>query len=292
MRIAFYIFYAFGWLLSKLPFRLLYIISDFLYFILYFVVGYRKKVSYENLRKSFPEKNEKWIRATARKYYKNLADLFVETTKLMTISKDKLQKRFKYKNIEIIDEFLKQNKSIIMSIGHCGNWEWMGNTFGPTYPDFKGYAIVKPLNNKYFDGYINGLRSRFSDDSTIYFKETFRQIIKRKDIPTFYVFAADQTPTMSEAGFWGEFFHQETPFFTGIEKIARSLDFGVIFMDIYREKRGHYVGEISIITESAKETEENKITKDYIVKLENAIRKRPDNWLWSHRRWKHSPSNH
>jgi KDO2-lipid IV(A) lauroyltransferase len=173
-----------------------------------------------------------------------------------------------------------------MAVGHCGNWEWMGNTLGPLYIQYKGFAIVKPLTDKYFDAFMNGLRNRYIKDSIIYMKDTLRTIVKRKNIISIYAFAADQTPSNLKTCYWGEFLNQDTAFFTGMEKIARSLDFGIIFIDLYRERRGHYVGEISLMTDSAKSTDENQITQEYIKMLDDAIRKRPDNWLWSHRRWK------
>lgn len=118
--------------------------------------------------------------------------------------------------------------------------------------------------------------------------DTLRTIVKHRDELSLYAFAADQTPSSPQTAYWGEFLNQDTPFYAGMEKIARTFDLGVIFIDLYREKRGYYVGEISLITDSAKNTKENEITKAYIQKLEKAICKRPDNWLWSHRRWKHS----
>lgn len=292
MRIAYYIFFAFAWTISIMPFWLLYRLSDLVFFFLYYVTGYRKKVTRQNLRNAFPDKDEKWIRDTSRRFYRSLADIILENIKVMTVGKKCLAKRYKYLNTEIMDKIFEKNKSVILAIGHCGNWEWLGNTMGPAYRHVKGYAIVKPLNNPYFDGYMNGLRNRFIDDSIIYMKDTLRTMVKRKDKVSMYVFAADQTPSNPATAHWTEFMNQDTPFFTGIEKIARSLDLGVIFIDLYREKRGHYAGEVSLITDSAKNTAENEITNAYIAKLEEAIRKRPHNWLWSHRRWKHKrPQN-
>ena len=287
MRIAYYIFYALAWMISLMPFWMLYALSDFIYFLLYHVFAYRKQVTYTNLRNAFPGKDEQWIRKTARKFYRSLSDIMLEDLKVLTISQKKLARRYRYINTEIMDRIFEQDKSVILAIGHCGNWEWLGNTLGPMYIHVKGYAIVKPISNKYFDAFMNGLRNRFIKDSIIYMRDTLRVMVKRKDQTSLYVFAADQTPSPVENAYWTEFLNQDTPFYTGIEKLARSLDLGVIFIDLYREKRGHYAGEISLITESAKKTKEHEITDAYIQKLEEAIRKRPHNWLWSHRRWKH-----
>jgi KDO2-lipid IV(A) lauroyltransferase len=292
MRIAFYIFYAFAWLISLLPFWILHGIAYKIYIILYYLIGYRKGVTLDNLRRSFPDKDEKWIKATARKFYLSLAHIILEDIKVLTVSQKKLARHYRYENTELFENIISSGKSVILAIGHCGNWEWLGNTFGPLYIQYKGYAIVKPLSNPYFDSFINDLRNRYIKDSIIYMKDTLRVLVKRKNQPSIYVFAADQTPSNPDTAHWSEFLHQDTPFYTGIEKIARSLDLAVMFIDLYREKPGYYVGEMSLITDSAKSMQENEITEAYIHKLEDAIRKRPHNWLWSHRRWKHKRSKH
>lgn len=186
-----------------------------------------------------------------------------------------------------MERIFEQNKSVILACGHCGNWEWMGNTLAPQYKEQKGFAIVKPLANKYFDGFMNGLRNRYLPDSIIYMKDTLRTMVKRKNDVSIYAFAADQTPSNPQAAYWGKFMNQDTPFYLGIEKIARTMDMPVIYIDLYREKRGYYVGELSLITDEAKATKEGEITEAYIQKLEEAIRRNPGIWLWSHKRWKH-----
>lgn len=290
-KITYHIFYAVAWLVSLLPFWLLHGLADLIYVLLYHVAGYRRKVTSTNLRNAFPDKDERWINKTARRFYRSLADIILEDIKVLTINQKVLAKHYRYVNTEIIDELYSQNKSVIIAIGHCGNWEWLGNTLGPMYAHMKGFAIVKPLKNPYFDSFMNGLRNRFIKNSIIYMKDTLRVMVKRKNQASLYVFAADQTPSNPKTAYWEMFMNQDTPFYTGIEKIARTLDLAVIFIDLYREKRGYYVGEISLITDSARTTKENEITTSYIRVLEEAIRKRPDNWLWSHRRWKHKREN-
>jgi KDO2-lipid IV(A) lauroyltransferase len=163
----------------------------------------------------------------------------------------------------------------------------MGTTLG-LISDKKGYAVVKPLSDPRFNKYMMKLRHRLNPDSTIPFKETFRRMLvnKKKEL-TFNVFAADQTPTRDEINYWTDFMNQDTGFFLGIEKIARSLDFTVLFVDIVREKRGYYKGVMSLISDAPSETAEYEITEGYVKSLETAIRNNPSNWLWSHRRWKH-----
>jgi len=290
MVVGFYLFKSVAWVISKLPFRCLYILSDFLYVLLYYVFRYRKAVVSTNLKNSFPEKNEEEIKKIAKQYYRNLADLVVEVIKMRSITSDQLLKRISFENIEILRDLSKQNKSVIVAIGHCGNWEWTGLTMG-LISEQKGYAIVKPLSDKRFDKYMTLLRSRLMADSIILFKETFRTLIRNKDRITFNVFAADQTPTKSEINYWGQFFNQETGFFLGVEKIAVSLDMGVVFADIQRVGRGKYNAVFSLISDDPKNSGEHEIIKKYISLLEQSITRAPDNWLWSHKRWKHKREN-
>ncbi len=286
MVILFYLIKACFWVISKLPFRCLYIFSDFLSFLLHYIFRYRRIIIFSNLKNAFPDKSDTEIRKIVKQYYRNLADIILEVIKLRSITRDQILKRFSFENIEIFRDLFKQNKSIIVTIGHCGNWEWMGIALG-LITEQKGYAIVKPLSDKRFDKYMTYLRTRFHKDSVIPFKETFRTLIKNKNRLTFNVFAADQTPTKSEINYWGQFFNQETGFFLGIEKIAVSLDMGVVFIDIQRIGRGRYHGVFKLITSHPKDSSEHGIIKNYISLLENSIKQAPDNWLWSHRRWKH-----
>jgi KDO2-lipid IV(A) lauroyltransferase len=239
-----------------------------------------------NLRNSFPEKSEKELLKIARQYYRNIADVFMEVIKLQNISSDKLLQRFTFENIEVFRNLFKENRSIIVTIGHCGNWEWMGTALG-LITEQKGYAVVKPLSNMQFNNYMTMLRTKLNKDSVIPFKETYRTLVRNKNRLTFNVFASDQTPTKDEINFWTIFMNQETPFFLGIEKIASTLEMGVIFVDIQRKGRGIYNCKMHLITENAKDTETYEITKKYVSLLEESIRNAPDNWLWSHRRWKH-----
>lgn len=261
--------------------------ADLIYVMLYYVFGYRKKVTRTNLRNAFPDKNEKWIRKTSALFYRSLADIILEDIKVMTISQKRLSKHYRYVNLEIMEKFLDRGQSILLACGHCANWEWMGNTLAPLYPQYNAMAIVKPLSNPYFDNFMNSLRTRFIEDTVVYMKDTLRVMIKQKNIVSIYALAADQTPSNPKTSYWATFMHQDTAFYTGLDKLARSFDMPVIYIDLYREKRGHYVGELALIAEKPKEMEENKIIDAYILKLEESIRKRPHNWLWSHRRWKH-----
>lgn len=286
MIIFYYLFRTISFFVARLPFPLIYILSDLTGFILHYIIRYRRKIILSNLRRTFPEKSSREIRRIMYLYYRNLADLIFEVIKLEHISKETINKRFTFNGLDILQKAFSEGKSVIVSIGHCGNWEWMGTALGIDLP-VKGFAIVKPLSEKHFHHYLEKLRHRLNPGSTIDFQHTYRNLVKnQKLMVTFNVFAADQTPTRSDVNYWSMFLGQDTPFYNGIEKIARSLDFTVVFMDIYRVGRGRYNGDIHLVTDHPKSTAEFEITETYIRHLESAIIQRPDNWLWSHRRWK------
>jgi Kdo2-lipid IVA lauroyltransferase/acyltransferase len=286
MAIFYALFRSFTFIASRLPFPLLYFFSDVLKFILRYVIRYRKDIVRTNLKRAFPEKSDPEINKIISSFYRNLGDLILEVIKLENVNRKALKKRFSFKGIEILHDAFSQERSVIIAIGHCGNWEWMGTVLGMVEP-VKGFAIIKPLSEKRFHNYLESLRHRFNPGSTIDFQHTFRNLVRnQKSMVTFNVFASDQTPTRSDINYWSRFFNQDTPFYTGVEKLARSLDFTVVFMDIYRTGRGRYTGEIHLVSDDPKNTADFEITEKYIQLLEASIAQRPDNWLWSHRRWK------
>ena len=283
----YYLFRIKAWFVSLMPFSVLYIISDLLSFFLRKLARYRKEVIMSNLGRAFPDKSHEELKMVAKRYYRNLSDVMLEVIKLEQVSAPDLLKRFEFENFKLFEETLDKGQSIIIAIGHCGNWEWMGTALG-LMTGHKGYAVVKPLSDKRFNRYMEMLRHRLNADSTIPFKDTFRVMLRNsKQLPTFNVFAADQTPTREEINYWSSFLGQDTPFFLGIERIAKALGFAVIFIEIQRNGRGRYKGVMKLITDDPKNTEEFYISNAYIEFLEKAIRNNPDNWLWSHKRWKH-----
>lgn len=273
-------------MVSRLPFPLLYVLSDFLRFFLQYLIRYRRKIVYKNLYNSFPEKSKAEIIKIAGRYYRNLADIILEVIKLQRIRPEELKKRFKISGFDHLNHAFDNGRSVILALGHCGNWEWMGAVMGLLTP-VKGFGVVKPLADKNFNKYIESLRHRFNPDGTIPFQHTYRALIRnRKSMVTLNALAADQTPTRAEINYWSRFLNQDTPFYMGVEKLAKSLDFSVVFMDIRRTGRGRYAGEMQLITHDPKNTSDTEITEKYIRMLEDSLRLRPDNWLWSHKRWK------
>lgn len=286
-KILYVIFQLVAWLVSKLPFPLLYLKSDAIRFILYHIVRYRRKVVFENLRNAFPEKSEREIRKIAWQFYRNLCDLILEVIKVPGVRLEKIKKRMFVRNYELIDFYLKQGRSIICVSGHCGNWEWLSAVLS-TYPDFEGIGATKPISDPFFHKYINRLRTYYSGrGGPVDHKVLLREMIKRKDQPLLTLMVGDQTPTKGEIQYWTTFLNQETAVFLGAEKLAKALDHVVVFFDIQRVKRGHYEIVVQLITDKPKETADNEITEAHVRILEECIRRSPDNWLWSHRRWKH-----
>lgn len=270
-------------LISHLPFSILYLISDVIYFLIWHIVGYRKKVVFNNLRNSFPEKTEEEIKQIAKKYFRHFGDITVETIKLYSIKLATLQKKVSYRNPEIMKEMYNKGKDIILISGHYGNWEILLDS--PSCSKHKYSVIYKTLTNPLFDDFFKKTRTRFGAN-VLPMNLAFRSIVndKKQDIRTVTYFVADQSPV--ETKYWTRFLNQETPIFEGPEKIARKLKMAVIFMDITRPRRGHYEIILTPICEDASQTKEHEITNAHVRILEKKIRETPEFWVWSHRRWK------
>jgi Kdo2-lipid IVA lauroyltransferase/acyltransferase len=283
-----YIFlYPFLWLISILPLRVLYVISDFFYYIIYYLVGYRKKVVFQNLKKSFPEKSEEEIKTIAQKFYRHFTDLLFETIKLFTISEKELTRRINYKSTEIIDDLYNRGKHGIVVMGHYGNWEWLMGVSRAT--KHHAMSLYKPLANKFIDKMICKNRSRFGAD-LVPMKSALRAILKYKqeNLLTLSCFIADQSPIRNEIQYWTKFLNQDTPVLLGIEKIAKLTNEPVLFYRILPVSRGYYEIEIIKLFEEVKDLKPYEITEAHTRVLEQTIRNCPEYWLWTHRRWKWS----
>ncbi|MCB9046259.1 MAG: lysophospholipid acyltransferase family protein [Chitinophagales bacterium] len=284
--ISYYLALPFFYLISLLPFRVLYILSDFLYFILFHVLGYRKQVVYTNLRNSFPGKTEQEIDQLGRKYYKYLCDLTLETFKTLTISPKAMLKHcgISKESLELFNKLAEKNQSVILVLGHLGNWEWAGNTVSLTCKHHL-YVIYHPLSNKHFDGLMYRMRSRFGS-GLIPMKDTFRRMLGNRSELTATAFIADQTPS-PEGAYWMTFLNQDTPIFKGTEVIAKKINYPVVYGGIRKLRRGHYEIFVEMLVENPKDTAEGEITEIHTRRLEKDIIENPELWIWSHRRWKH-----
>jgi len=284
--ISYYLFYLTNWLITLLPLSVLYLFSDLIFLLLYYFPSYRRKVVATNLKNAFPEKSDEELKSIGKKFYKHLADLFIETFKVTHMSLAEQNKRFSYTNLEIIDKLREDKRDIIAVLGHYNNWEWP--TLLPYYLKYKVIIIYRPLKNKYFDRHIYNQRSKhgivLTPTSMI-----IREIINnRKDnINTLSVFLTDQTPAKDEIKYWTTFLNQDTPIFTGTEKVASKYDMAIVFFHIQKVKRGYYNLNIELLLDHTAGLSEHVITEAHVRRLEEIIREKPEYWLWSHRRWKH-----
>ena len=278
--------YPFLWVISILPFKLLYAFSDFLYILIYRIIGYRKKTVKENLRLVFPEKSKEEINVITKKFYHHLCDLIVESIKSMTISEAEMKKRMVFSNIEEIHKMEKLNKSIVLMCAHYGSWEWI--FIVQKYVNHKGYAIYKRLANKYFDRLVKRIRAKY-DSYLITTKETIPTLIKEKkegDL-TLNGFASDQSPKPQKAFYWNDFMGIKVPIHTGAEMLAKKLDMAVMFFSVKRLKRGFYETSFKTITLTPNEFKDYEITDIFMKLVEQQILEAPENYLWTHKRWKH-----
>ncbi len=278
-----FVFAFFVFLIGILPFRLLYIFSDIMYYFMFYS-GYRKEVVRGNLARCFPDKSKSELDQLVKMSYKNLTDVIVEGFKAFTMTDKQIVARHKVMNPELLDDFLRNGKSVITTPCHYGNWEW--GSMSPSL-QFKEPVVVfyKPLTNKYVDKFVRKNRSRTGSSlESIY--RTARVFKENEGRAVGYVMAADQSPSNAKKSYWINFLGQDTAFLHGPEVHARRSNIPVVYVDIQRVKRGFYELELSVIADDPASMSEGEITAIYARKLEAAILKKPENWLWSHKRWK------
>lgn len=285
--IAFILIYPILWLISILPFRLLYLFSDFCYLLVYYVVGYRKKVVRKNLALVFPEKSDAERLKIEKKFYHHLCDMLLEMIKSLTISDAQLRKRFVFPNIEVINEYEQQGQSIILISGHYANWEWM-NIMGE-YVSLKGYGIYKKLSNKYFDKLVRDIREK-RNSTLITTKNTFKTIRQNQNdnVLAIYYMVSDQSPKPLPSYYWTDFMNITVPCFNGSEVLARKVNMPFIYFKIEKVKRGHYQGTFKALTpEGIKNYPVNEPTELFYRELEKQLYEAPEYYYWVHKRWKH-----
>jgi KDO2-lipid IV(A) lauroyltransferase len=268
-----------------LPFPLLYLLSDGIYVLIYKVLGYRKEVVMNNLRNSFPEKDEAELKAIASKFYQWFCDLTLETLKTLTISPEEVRKRVEFKGKDILQQYAREKRSVILVLGHYGNWELAGARYSQERDIPQLHVIYHPLANARFDRLMHHMRTRHG--TRLYtMRETSKAMIRDRDLLTATAFIADQTPS-PERAYWMTFLNQDTPVFQGTEGLARKLDKPVIYISITRPERGYYCMSMETLVADPTRTTDGEITEVHTRRLERDIRKYPELWLWTHRRWKH-----
>ena len=271
-------------LLSFLPLWFLLGIANILYYLIYYVVGYRRKVVRKNLHQSFPEKSISEIIKIEKRFYRNLTDIMVEIIKMNSISKAEVLKRVKMKNFELAEDYFKRGESALACTGHYGNWELCMMAVGLKF-SAKPYVIYKPINNKVFENWFNALRTKFGN-IFVPMKQTLREVVATKTATTLFCFASDQSPRGRDAHHILTFLNQPTAVLLGLEKIAIQTNRPIFYFEVKRIKRGYYEIECIPMCLNPKDTEKFEITEQFFEHLTKTIEKEPGDWLWSHRRWK------
>lgn len=282
--VGFYIAYPFIYLLASASFGILYFFSDAFYYIL-ILTGYRKKVILKNLKNSFPEKSESEIHLITQAYYRYLCDLILETLKTLKMTAAETQERVTFHKPEWLEKLYQENKSIIIVMGHYGNWEWAGPSF-TLNTRFQLFVIYRPLSNIYFEKMMCGMRTRFGTKITPV-NQTLRDMVANRGKITATAFIADQTASSKNA-YWTTFLNQDTAVFTGPEKLAKKFNYPVVYMSVQRPRRGYYEITPELLFENPSATADDEISEAFTNRVEKDIIKNPSIWLWSHRRWKHS----
>ena len=280
------ILYGFFRLLATLPLRCLYLISDLFFVIVYYVIRYRRKVVMENICNSFPQKTKRERQQIARKFYRFICDLFVETIKLTHIDTPQIRRRIRYSNPEVFDALHQKGKQVFGVIGHYGNWEWLSTLEGSI--PYHHATLYRPLRNKFFDKFFYDIRTKYGTDvipSDLAIKAINQY--RHENRLTTLCFLSDQSPSKNAVRHWTTFLNQDTPIYLGIEKLAKRYNAAVLYYEVARVKRGYYEVNVTLITENAAETANMEITNKHLALLEKTIRRNPQYWLWSHRRWKH-----
>lgn len=283
------------WLLrgvAHLPLRVLYIISDVAFFILYHVVHYRRKVVVANLRLAFPKASDEEIRKWEHEFYHHLCDIFIESVKLLHISDSEVDKRIDIRDAELVDAAVRRGHSVVLMLGHYGNWEWVTSICRKFREPVVTSQIYHPLANRLFDEVMLAMRGRFGAES-IPMKMAIRRLLQIEQSGEKFVcgFIADQRPLGTTLHHWTDFFGIDTPYMVGGESIGAHVGAEYLYVDVEKMGRGRYRLTFRPIIPPASDKDENPVTREYMRMLEQTIRRAPAYWLWSHKRWKRHREN-
>ena len=284
---AYILAYGFWYAASLLPLWAHYLISDFLAFLLIYIIRYRHRVIWQNLKTSFPEKTDKELRTLRNAFYRHFCDYLVETIKLMTMSQAQLRKRMTFTGVEQMKKVADEGQSVAILLGHYGNWEWITSLPHWLPEGLVCCQLYHPLANEYFDKLFKFVRER-QGSHCVPKKDALRWMVKCQQEGKVVVcgYIADQSPKWNSIHHWVDFLRHDTPVFTGSEKLACHFNQAVFYGDMSRVSRGHYNCEFHLLTRSPKEQPEFHVTDVYFRELEKTIRRAPAYYLWSHNRWK------
>jgi KDO2-lipid IV(A) lauroyltransferase len=284
-KIVYWLFRLLIGVISLIPFSILYVLSDGLAFLLQRIIRYRKSVIEQNIRNSFPEKTPSEIKTIIYKFYRNLSDIILEGAKGYSYPPEKLAKRFLILSNPKLKTYYENGKSVILTGAHFSNWEW-GMMCGGLYSYHHVMCYYQPIRNEFINEFY---RNRFSTGrnlTTVSKKQVIRNVVVNQKNTVAHLLISDQSPSSLSNGIWIDFLNQDTLSINGPEKLARKFDFPVFYMNFIRVKRGWYKIEITELIDKPKETQEGEITKMFMNTLEQNIQNKPENWLWSHKRWK------
>ena len=268
---------------------MLYLGADIGCFILYHLARYRRKVVRDNLVKSFPEKAPKEIKTIEKRFYHNFCDLFLETLKLRRKKTDWVLEHITVANPEMLEELSQKGRSVFLATQHSSNWEWFLN-IQHTLSSHRHFAVYKKLESHYFDNLVFRLRTNFTDDKNVMIEDRqMKSALEHlADSTNAVLVLGDQSPRGAETDYWTDFLHRDTCWYTGLEKLAKKYNYAVVYVEMARERRGHYKITFHKICEDPQAMAEGEILEQYVRHVERFIKTYPDNWLWSHRRWKHT----
>ena len=286
MRLIYYIFLLFIRVFSLVPFTLFYVISDILFYVLYYFIPYRKKVIIQNIERSFPELSANERAGIIKGFYRNLCDILVEGLKGFSLNEAQLLQRYRVINPEVIDDLFDKGHDVIAVGAHYANWEW-GIMAAPLQIKHGLYAFYTRLTNPYMDEYMRKSRNKYGTQ-LVTTRDVRKAFSADKSTPTAYFFGADQSPSNVKGSHWMEFLNQDTACSKGPEFFARRYKMPVVYFDVQRVKRGHYTVKLSMMETTSGDTVSGEITEKYMQTLEAIIRQKPEDYLWSHRRWKKS----
>lgn len=273
------------WIFSLLPIQILYLISKIIRFIVYDILCYREKVVIDNIQNTFIEKSQTEVIKLKNNFYDYFFELIVEIIKLLSISKDELNKRFTFSNINVIKQALKKNKSVIVVVGHYGNWEWALRS-ASNLIDTKIIGVYKRINNTIFEWLLLKIRSN-TNVLPVEIKSLPRELVNNNE-KKIYAIVADQSPTLEQSNVRINFLNRDTLVYTGVEKISKKYNMPVFYLNIKLTSKGYYESTFEEINSKNINGKKLEITKEFFSKLENQIKSEPRLWLWSHKRWKHT----
>ena len=288
MQLLVYILiYPILWIISILPFPVFYLLSDFVYFLTYNIIGYRKKVVRDNIKLALPHLSDKERLTIEKKFYSHMCDMFLEMIKTISISQKEIEKRFTFSNMDVYYDLEKKNKSIALMCAHYASYEWVVSM--NYHINYKGFGIYKKLANPYFDKLVKRIRSKFKAE-LITTKQTIPTIVEnhKNNVLGIYGFASDQSPKANAAYHWAPFMGHIVPVHIGAEMLAKRFDMNVIFLKVKKVKRGYYEASFEILSEDVKSVPNYEITDKFLKLVEEQIYEAPEFYLWTHKRWKHS----